>query len=258
MDELPQNIGQKLEKDYVRSTYDQIAEEFSSTRFKKWPKVDAFLKSLEDKSLLLDIGCGNGKYLGNQSTLNIGCDSSLGLLQICRSRGFEVVQCDMTRLPFRENIFDALICIAALHHLVGSERRQKCLEDMTQLMSTASSRFLVQVWAYEQNFEADNPYLKERPERTGQTSLQKELHIEDAVKLPIHENRTPFRDQDLLVPFQMKNHNHGETVRCLRYYHVFKEKELDLMIESIPGLTILDSYYDKGNWCSVITRVNEK
>lgn len=258
MDALPKELGDELEQTYVKHTYDNIAQEFSGTRHKKWPKVEQFVESLPKTSLLLDVGCGNGKYLDNTLAFSIGCDVSRNLLSICKGRGFEVVLGDMTRLPFRESAFDAIICVAALHHIVTAQRRQTCLEDMTKLMISESGKLLVQVWAYEQNLEKDNPYLK-RNKSTKPTScseiLNDKICFKNTVELPVHENRTPFVEQDLLVPFKVKQ-SPGEQGPCemnLRYYHVFKEKELESMFTSIKNIKLADSYYDRGNWCTIVT-----
>lgn len=259
MDNLTEQSREELERDYVRNTYDNIAEQFSSTRYKKWPKVEAFLSSISEDSLVLDVGCGNGKYLDSKSTFNIGCDLSSKLLTICRRKQFQVVQCDMMQLPFRSCIFDTIICVAALHHIVGTERRQKCLEEMTSLLHDHKSRLLIQVWAFEQELERDNPYLKQ--DRKISDATRTEVSINHDLKIPIHVNRTPFQEQDLLVPFKGEQHKecaepsstdkHGGS-QNLRYYHVFKQYELESMIHKIPDVSILDSYYDKGNWCAVI------
>ncbi|CAI5980463.1 unnamed protein product [Closterium sp. NIES-64] len=52
-----------VERDFVHKVYDAIAPHFSATRFARWPKVAEFLLSLPPGSLVLDAGCGNGKYL---------------------------------------------------------------------------------------------------------------------------------------------------------------------------------------------------
>lgn len=44
--------------------YEEIASHFSDTRHTAWPRIAEFIKSLPAGSLLADIGCGNGKYLG--------------------------------------------------------------------------------------------------------------------------------------------------------------------------------------------------
>lgn len=53
-----------MERKYVYEIYEKIAPHFSSTRYKPWPKIEAFLKGLEKGSVVADVGCGNGKYLG--------------------------------------------------------------------------------------------------------------------------------------------------------------------------------------------------
>ena len=41
----------------------------------------------------------------------------------------------------------------------------------------------------------------------------------------------------------------------LRYYHVFEEGELEGLVEKVEELVVVESYYDQGNWCSVLERV---
>ena len=49
--------------------YDQIADHFSSTRHSAWPRVKRFLDAIPVGSLVLDLGCGNGKYLFEQASI---------------------------------------------------------------------------------------------------------------------------------------------------------------------------------------------
>ncbi|KAJ1471029.1 hypothetical protein T484DRAFT_1599061, partial [Baffinella frigidus] len=60
---LPVGADQ-FEDEYVHGVYDTIAEHFSNTRYKPWPKVGDFLIGLPAGSAVADVGCGNGKYLG--------------------------------------------------------------------------------------------------------------------------------------------------------------------------------------------------
>lgn len=43
--------------------YDKISNHFDETRHKQWPNVTKFLQTLNIGDILLDVGCGNGKYL---------------------------------------------------------------------------------------------------------------------------------------------------------------------------------------------------
>ena len=48
----------------MHDVYESIAGHFSETRHSPWPNVSAFLHSLPSSAVVLDVGCGNGKYLG--------------------------------------------------------------------------------------------------------------------------------------------------------------------------------------------------
>ncbi|KAK9083581.1 hypothetical protein Scep_030052 [Stephania cephalantha] len=94
-----------IEKKYVHHVYDAIAPHFSSTRFAKWPKVATFLNSLPQGAVVLDVGCGNGKYLG----LNPDCSL------------------------YWTGFVDAAISIAVLHHL-STENRRKAIEELIRVV----------------------------------------------------------------------------------------------------------------------------
>uniref|UniRef100_A0A0E0HL57 Ubiquitin-like domain-containing protein n=2 Tax=Oryza TaxID=4527 RepID=A0A0E0HL57_ORYNI len=139
-----------IEKKYVHRVYDAIAPHFSSTRFAKWPKVAGFLNSLRPGSVILDAGCGNGKYLGfNPDCLFIGCDISPPLIDICAGRGHEVLVADAVNLPYRDNFGDAAISIAVLHHLSTDARRRKAIEELIRVVRKGGL-VLITVWAVEQ------------------------------------------------------------------------------------------------------------
>lgn len=53
----------ECELENVHKVYNEIANHFSETRHSQWPQVLEFITSLSMGSILVDIGCGNGKYL---------------------------------------------------------------------------------------------------------------------------------------------------------------------------------------------------
>lgn len=140
----------EIEKKYVHCVYDAIAPHFSSTRYAKWPKVSDFLNSLAPGSLVLDAGCGNGKYLGlNPDCYFIGCDISEPLVKICMDRGHEVLIADAVNLPYRTGYSDAAISIAVLHHLSTESRRRKAVDELIRIVKKGGL-VLITVWAREQ------------------------------------------------------------------------------------------------------------
>uniref|UniRef100_A0A0K0G011 Putative methyltransferase KIAA1456 (inferred by orthology to a human protein) n=1 Tax=Strongyloides venezuelensis TaxID=75913 RepID=A0A0K0G011_STRVS len=44
-------------------------------------------------------------------------------------------------------------------------------------------------------------------------------------------------------------------VTYYRYYHVFKQGELENLIDSVPGLKTVDSFYDSANWCCIVEKI---
>jgi alkylated DNA repair protein alkB family protein 8 len=209
------------------------------------------LNSLPNGSLVLDVGCGNGKYLSvNPNIVILGCDRSQQLLKICRERNHEIFLSDCLQLSVR-NQFDACICIAVLHHLSSLERRVKALQLIIDLLSINGTA-LIYVWAFEQQKDGKNSqYLKKNCDfcEINQNQIQTECDY----NICIHQNGTQFQRQDLFVPW--KTLNNDKIDQRLRYYHVFKEGELENLVNMLRNAKLLDIYYDRGNWCAIIQRI---
>ena len=81
--------------------------------------------------------------------------------------------------------------------------------------------------------------------------------------LSVHKNRTAFESQDLLVPWhlrqktQKKEEEQVEVVPSVfhRYYHVFRQGELEELCKQVAGIELVKSYYDQGNWCVILKKV---
>lgn len=296
----------QLEQEYVHRVYEEIAGHFSSTRHTPWPHIVEFLKALPSGSLVADIGCGNGKYLGiNKELYMIGCDRSQNLVDICRERQFQAFVCDALAVPIRSGSCDACISIAVIHHFATAERRVAALQELVRLLRPGG-KALVYVWAMEQEYkEKKSKYLRENrigqgkkeeirndasmqellveqmPDLDNQDSASSAPCISDSQKggcnsrkvtnseLPIHINRTSFHSQDLLVPWHLKGTpgkdkptvpfdpvgSHDPSPVFHRYYHVFREGELEAACQTLSNVSILQSYYDQGNWCVILQKV---
>ncbi|KAK7500596.1 hypothetical protein BaRGS_00008171 [Batillaria attramentaria] len=158
-----------LESQHVHTVYEEIAGHFSDTRHKPWPKIAEFLLAQEHGSILVDIGCGNGKYFGiNTHLCEIGSDRSENLASICHSRGHKVFVSDVLAIPVRSCTVDVGLCIAVIHHLSTQTRRRKAVEELVRILRPGGS-VLIYVWAQEQEKDKQkSKYLK--PWKQGQGS----------------------------------------------------------------------------------------
>ncbi|GFS55196.1 alkylated DNA repair protein alkB homolog 8 [Trichonephila clavipes] len=256
-DNVSDEKAQELENRYVNQVYEEIADHFSNTRYKPWPKVAAFLKNIPPGSVILDVGCGNGKNMTLSSgCFEIGCDASLNLVQLCSKRNVQVLTADCLRLPFRNESIDAIICIAVIHHMSTKERRKKAVEEILRVLHPGGQA-LIYVWSFEQeSSDGQSKYLKTK-KQTEKNDINSnisstELQVCETAFLPVHQNKTSFQQQDVLVPWKKKSKDSTECVHH-RYYHVFVKDELESLISACSA-KVISSYYDEGNWCAILTK----
>jgi alkylated DNA repair protein alkB family protein 8 len=69
--------------------YENIASHFSHTRHKPWPNVLSFVQSLPIGSLLVDVGCGNGKYFDSKTGIFEVSSQNKGEYYKLRNHPFE-------------------------------------------------------------------------------------------------------------------------------------------------------------------------
>jgi tRNA (uracil-5-)-methyltransferase TRM9 len=216
---------EEYEEQHVHEVYEQIASHFSSTRYKPWPIVESFLRSLEPGSIGLDVGCGNGKYLTvNQDVFIVGSDRSTNLVKIAsQHQPHTAIVADTLELPHQAARFDFAISIAVVHHLSTQERRRDAVKTILECLK-AGGKALIYVWALEQ-----------KESRRGWD----EGH-----------------EQDVMVPWIMKSgkknpNQDGSTEKTFqRYYHLYRSKELEEDIVAIGGEAV-ESGYEKDNWWAI-------
>ena len=128
--------------------YSEIATEFSNTRTRPWPCVETFLANRSHGSLL-DAGCGNGRNMIYAQELGfraIGFDVCDEFVDICKRRGLSVYQQSIeTRIC---ESYDAILCIAVLHHLRSDKARQEALCNLYSAL-TPGGAMLITVWSFE-------------------------------------------------------------------------------------------------------------
>ena len=199
----------------VESVYNTIAKNFDQKRYKVWDKVSEFLDILEPNTVMLEIGCGNGKNMLHRNDLQAyGIDISEEQVSICKAKGLHVDKSNMTNLVFEDITFDYIICIATYHHLDNDIDRKQSILEMYRVLKKGG-KVLICVWAMEQ------------PEYT----------------------KRKFTSSDEMVSWKLGNETY------YRYYHIYKEGDLESEIKSFNTLFNIDSvFYDCGNWYIILSK----
>lgn len=186
----------------------------------------------------LDVGCGNGKYLGvNPRVFVLASDRSTSLAAIAKERvgggggsPGDVFVADALCLPHPEALFDFAICIAVVHHLSTKERRVQAIAEVLGKVRAGSGecageggRALFYVWALEQ-----------KGSRRGWDE---------------------GCEQDVMVPWVTKTPKEegSEEKVFKRYYHLYRKGELEEDVLTAGG-NIVSSGYEKDNWWVIASR----
>ncbi|XP_011555104.3 alkylated DNA repair protein alkB homolog 8 [Plutella xylostella] len=261
-DNIEDSLASNLEELHVHQVYEKIAGHFSTTRHKPWPKVVEFMASVPPGAVVLDLGCGNGKNILNRNDiLQIGGERSWGLLSECKSHVQRVPAADCVRLDLlhaslRDECADAVICIAVIHHFSSKVRRIESISTISRLLRP-EGKALITVWAKDQT---KSNYLC-KSKQADDAVKNDEIHATvGGLSLPVHENRTQFQHNDLLVPWKLRNIKENKIAgqpesTLLRYYHVFEENELVNLCNEIPNLRVEKSFYEEGNWCVICKKI---
>ena len=140
----------EFEHSNVKNVYEIIANNFSDTRHTSWKWIDDFITSYPHNSIILDIGCGNGRNMTNKNYNFYGVDNCNNFVELSKKITPNVFLSEMTLLPFPDNYFDAIISIASFHHLSTIIRRNECLKEMYRVLKP-NGKILLSVWSINQS-----------------------------------------------------------------------------------------------------------
>jgi SAM-dependent methyltransferase len=201
----------------LKEVYNKIAEYFNITRVRIWGSVKNFLNSLDEKSSILDVGCGNGKNMLYRPNLKFkGIDFSEEQVKICKHKNLDVIEASMCSLPFDDSTFDHMICIASYHHLDNDKNRQESLNEMYRCLKK-NGKVLITVWAMEQ-FE-------------GSTFN--------------------FTKKDEMVSWR----RNGDDNIYYRYYHIYNKGDLEEEVMRLePRFKIVGGGWEVGNWFIILQK----
>jgi tRNA (uracil-5-)-methyltransferase TRM9 len=201
----------------IQSTYNNIAKEFSDSRYRVWKSVASFIDSIELNTINADIGCGNGKNMKYRKDIKfIGMDLCENFVDICKQSILDVIQGNILNIPFESDYFDNVISIAVIHHLKTKDERIKAISEIVRI-TKPGGRILIYVWAFEQD----------------------------------ESSKRKFESQDVLVPFRLKN----SDISFDRFYHVYVYGELEDEVKDIKNICIEKIGYELSNHYLIIKKI---
>lgn len=207
----------------------------------------------------------------------------------------DVLVCDGLQLPYKHCSCDAVLCIAVLHHMGSKGRRMKLLQELAAVL-VPGGKGLVTVWATEQEDpdktvkkwkkikDAENgvgPLLQEVAEQVQDNRGTRQGSGDDHGKamtgpdymvpwhLPFHKAAGLVKQQQGAVigaepgaggsspaPQGLLIDQAKGAVVLQRYYHLFEQHELEILVQQVPGLSVVDSFYDRSNWCVIFQKTD--
>lgn len=199
----------------VEETYNTIAKDFNRTRYKVWKKVAEFLDSLEQGTKMLEIGCGNGKNMLYRNDLQV-----FGI-DISES---QVSICKSKGLDVEKSNMTVLpfndsefdsIICIATYHHLDNDDDRKKSLLEMYRVLKKDGKVLICVWAMEQD----------------------------------SKTRRKFNTSNEMVSWKLNSETH------FRYYHIYKEGDLQAEMKSFCPLFHIDSvFYDCGNWYVILSK----
>jgi ubiquinone/menaquinone biosynthesis C-methylase UbiE len=229
---------QKELLEIVKNNYEEIAEKYNETRKKHlmplWGVLVDYCQKIKKGSVVLDVGCGNGRLLeafGDKQINYLGVDSSDELLEKAKENhpDKKFVYGDVLELGHIPQMnFDYVFSIAVFHHLPGRDLQVAALKQMKNKISQDGEIFIT-AW---------NMWSQKR--------FRKILLKYFLLKL-LGKNKMDAGD----ILFDWKN-NQGEAV-SKRYYHAFTKRELRKVVKK-AGLKIEKLDKDKYNYYLILKK----
>jgi len=217
-----------------RQGYEDISSDFAATRKVFWEELHFLGDYIKDGDRVLDIGCGNGRFLeliGDKNTKYSGIDSSESFIKQAREtygHFGEFIHGDALSLPYEDNSFDTIVSFGVLHHIPSKKLRKQFLSEAKRVLKKDGLMILT-VW----NLWNDRltPVIKKY-----------------AVQKLLGKSKLDFKD--VLLPFGKKEE--------ARYLHAFTKGEIKRLLKksgfNIENIQLVSRRSDNENIVAICSK----
>lgn len=137
--------------------WDRIAIGWKTFRVNPVSNSLIFIKNCRGN--VLDLGCGSGRNFIKIPGKLYGTDFSSKMLGYARKYATKnkipiiLKKTRAEKLPFKDNFFDKIICIAVLHCITSEKKREKTLQEIFRVLKKGG-KALITVWdKYQEKFK---------------------------------------------------------------------------------------------------------
>jgi SAM-dependent methyltransferase len=113
--------------------YDEVAADWQRSRGEANDDLGRRCREGTGDGLVIDLGCGPGRYLGQLAAPVIGVDISASMLGLVRRQGHPLVQADLEALPFRDSMFAGAFARHSYLHLSRAQAAT-ALAELTRVL----------------------------------------------------------------------------------------------------------------------------
>lgn len=204
--------------------FDKIATDWARKRQKPWKPLVKILDKWEaiwrrkfyhsisrNHCLFIDLGAGSGRhsnYFLQFCFRLIDLDQSREMLQENETNSLKI-QAHMDYLPFRDQKFDGICSIAALHHVKGISNRKRVINEIIRI-GLPNSLICITVWRF----------------------YQKKFYKDFLTQLKMAMNGDLNHEiGDVIVPWTLSQKGQNLTIK--RFYHLYRSVEFSQLIRHL-------------------------
>ena len=205
-----------------KTDYAKIAATYNNRYVDNYlPDIETSLKSLIESNgykTILEAGCGTGRWISSLEEVSkkvFGLDYSFDMMKIPKTNksNLNLVNADAVHIPFKDNFFDLIFCVNAIHHFPDKEKF------IAECKRTLTSNGMIAVFGVDPHIDKDwyvydyfdSVYendLKRFPSTDQLKNILQDLKfemIENRIVEKVFNQRT---GKDILNdPFLQKNHS---------------------------------------------------
>lgn len=205
-----------------KTDYSKIAATYNKRYVENYlPSIESSLKSIIESNgykTILEAGCGTGRWISSLEKVSkkvFGLDFSFDMMKIPKTdkSQLNLVNADAVHIPFKDNFFDLIFCVNAIHHFPDKDKF------IAECKRTLTSNGMIAVFGVDPHIDKDwyvydyfdsvyendlkrFPLLESLKEKL---TIEKFTDIEIKIVEEIHHKKTGI--EVLADPFLNKNHS---------------------------------------------------